>query len=89
MSRSTLFSRHHFYPYVYILALVELNYHPQNDDPFSIGNSIAYLFDHSALRLLLKELSLPDPFLVPQACHHCESTPRKYPRDLISRLIHC
>ncbi|MPY24117.1 carboxypeptidase regulatory-like domain-containing protein [Shewanella sp. YLB-07] len=41
---------------------VELNYHPQNDDPFSVRNSIAYLFDHSALRLVIDNHSDGDWF---------------------------
>lgn len=41
---------------------VELNYHPQNDDPFSVRNSIAYLFDHSALRLVIDTHSDGDWF---------------------------
>lgn len=32
---------------------VELNYHPQSDVAFSVRNSLAYLFDHSALRLVV------------------------------------
>ncbi|WP_237157998.1 carboxypeptidase regulatory-like domain-containing protein [Shewanella psychrophila] len=41
---------------------VELNYYPQNDDPFSIRNSIAYLFDHSALRFVVDNYSDGDWF---------------------------
>ncbi|CAM3347857.1 carboxypeptidase regulatory-like domain-containing protein [Shewanella violacea] len=41
---------------------VELKYHPQNDDPLSVRNSISYLFDHSALRFVVDNYSDGDWF---------------------------
>ncbi|WP_076413795.1 hypothetical protein [Shewanella sp. UCD-KL12] len=41
---------------------VELNYQPQTDDPFSIRNSLSYLFDHSSLRLVIDNYSSGDWF---------------------------